>query len=101
LAERDIGGKVRLACSSESCEFVYWNNPTPVVAAIVEKGGDVILVRSKGWPEKWFGIVTSHLNSSSNLDKNPYKQPPSQAAIFLPGLDLVSCQISLLNKYVS
>lgn len=40
---------------------MYWNNPVPVVAAIVEKDGDVILVRSKGWPEKWFGIVTGFL----------------------------------------
>lgn len=40
---------------------MHYDNPTPVVAAIVEHEGDVILVRNKGWPEKWFGLVTGFL----------------------------------------
>ncbi len=55
---------MRLACASETCDYVFWNNPTPVVAAIVEHNGSVLLVRSKGWPEKWFGIVSGFLENS-------------------------------------
>jgi NADH pyrophosphatase NudC (nudix superfamily) len=40
---------------------VYWDNPTPVVAAIVELDGKVVLTRSKGWPEKWHGLVAGFL----------------------------------------
>lgn len=61
LVERTIDGAERLACSADSCDYVYWDNPTPVVAAIVEHDGEVILVRSKGWPEAWFGIVAGFL----------------------------------------
>jgi len=53
----DIGGRTRLKCTSPTCDFVHWDNPTPVVAAIVELGDCVVLTRNKGWSEKWFGIV--------------------------------------------
>ncbi len=56
------GGKLRLACSA--CGFVHWRNPTPVVAGIVERDGRVVLVRSHGWPESWYGLVTGFLESA-------------------------------------
>lgn len=61
LAAIDIDGVERLSCSSSECEFVHWDNPTPVVAGIVEYNGSVILVRNIGWPEKMFGLVTGFL----------------------------------------
>ena len=53
------GGKPRLACPQ--CSFVHWQNPVPVVAAIVERAGRVILVRSIGRPATWFGLVAGFL----------------------------------------
>lgn len=44
-----------------ACGFVHYANPTPVVAAIVEHDGCVVLARSHGWPESWFGLVTGFL----------------------------------------
>lgn len=35
-----------------ACDFVHRDSPIPVVAAIVEHEGKVILIRSKGWSEK-------------------------------------------------
>jgi NADH pyrophosphatase NudC (nudix superfamily) len=61
LVEREDGGRSRQACSSGTCDFVQYDNPTPVVAAIVEHEGQIVLVRNKGWPEKWFGLVTGFL----------------------------------------
>lgn len=61
LVDRSEEGRTRRACESGECGFVHYDNPTPVVAAIVEHEGDVILVRNKGWPETWFGLVTGFL----------------------------------------
>lgn len=61
LVPREAGGRSRLACPAESCGFVFWDNPLPVVAAIVEHEGAVVLVRNHGWPEKLFGLVTGFL----------------------------------------
>ena len=58
-----LGGRERLACQENRCGFVHWNNPIPVVAAIVEYAKNVILVRNVGWPEHWYGLVTGFLES--------------------------------------
>ncbi len=61
LERAEIDGRERQRCSSASCPFVLWDNPTPVVAAIVELDDAVLLVRNKGWPEKMYGLVTGFL----------------------------------------
>lgn len=40
---------------------MHWDNPVPVVAAIVEHEGAVVLARNKAWPEKMFGLVSGFL----------------------------------------
>jgi NADH pyrophosphatase NudC (nudix superfamily) len=40
---------------------VHWDNPTPVVAAIVELDGSVVLARKPGWPEKMYGLIAGFL----------------------------------------
>lgn len=62
LVDREDGGEQRRACPDrDGCGFVQYENPTPVVAAIVERNGSVILVQNKGWPSSWFGLVTGFL----------------------------------------
>ena len=61
LKEVEIDGKPRLSCRAETCDYVYWNNPTPVIAALVERDGEVILARNKSWSQKMFGLITGFL----------------------------------------
>lgn len=61
LADREIEGEARRACPE--CSYVNYNNPTPVVAAIVQYGDDVVLVQNKGWPGSWFGLVSGFLEA--------------------------------------
>ena len=58
---RDAEGRDRLSCGAEGCGFVHYENPTPVVAAIVEHEGDVVLGRNAAWPGKFFGLITGFL----------------------------------------
>lgn len=53
------GGETRLVCTE--CAFVHWRNPMPVVAAVVERAGRVILVHSIGRPPTWYGLVAGFL----------------------------------------
>lgn len=55
------GALTRHRCPDKACGFVHWNNPVPVVAAIIEHEGMVLLARNKMWPEKFFGLVTGFL----------------------------------------
>ena len=61
LVARDTGGAWRPACAAGSCGFVVWDNPVPVIAAIVEYAGRIVLARNVAWPEKMFGLVTGYL----------------------------------------
>lgn len=67
LGSREAGGRTRLACpDAEGCGFVHWGNPTPVVAALVERGDSVLLVRNVGWPEGWLGLVSGFLEAGES-----------------------------------
>jgi len=61
LGWREIGGALRQACENLDCGHVFWGNPVPVVAALVEWQGSVVLARNAAWPEGQFGLVTGFL----------------------------------------
>lgn len=60
LAELRVDGEPRRACAAD-CGFVHYDNPTPVVAAVVEHEGHVVLARNRAWPEGWYGLITGFL----------------------------------------
>lgn len=72
LISAEVGGFTRIKCPA--CDFVYWNNPIPVVAAIVEHEGKVILTRSRGWPEKWLGIVAGFLEKGETPESGALRE---------------------------
>lgn len=61
LAARRMEGRERLACPDAACGWVFWDNPVPVVAAVLEHEGDIILARNALWPEGKFGLITGFL----------------------------------------
>jgi NAD+ diphosphatase len=63
LAPFHDGERDRLRCTAEGCGWIYYGNPTPVVAALVEHEGEIVLVRQPGWPEKFFALVAGFLEA--------------------------------------
>jgi NADH pyrophosphatase NudC (nudix superfamily) len=74
LALDEHGGRSRPACPRAGCGFVHWDNPVPVVAAIVEREGHVLLVRNKTFPEKWFGLVTGFLERGESPEEGVLRE---------------------------
>jgi NAD+ diphosphatase len=93
LVEREAGGKVRPVCPKEGCGFVAWGNPTPVVAAILEHEGAVLLVRNKGWPEKLYGLLTGFLEAGETAEAGMLREVKEE-------LDLDGEIVSLVGVYV-
>lgn len=61
LVPGTASGRERLICS-KPCGYIYYDNPLPVVGAIVEYDDNtVVLTQNIGWPADWFGIVTGFL----------------------------------------
>ena len=64
MSTQHHGGLDRQACTSGSCGYVHWDNPVPVVAAIVEHEGDIILARNVAWPGNFFALITGYLEKN-------------------------------------
>ena len=61
LQEVTVDDTTRTGCADEKCGFVLWNNPTPVVAAIVETDRGVVLAHNIAWPKNFYSIITGFL----------------------------------------
>ena len=64
MSTQHHGGLDRQACTGGSCGYVHWDNPVPVVAAIVEHEGDIILARNVAWPGNFFALITGYLEKN-------------------------------------
>lgn len=59
LTRAICGERERSACPA--CDWVHWDNPVPVVAAVIEYEGRVLLARNAAWPAGRFALVTGFL----------------------------------------
>ena len=61
MQARTIDGLERMACTSPACNFVVWDNPVPVVAALVHYQDQFLLARNAQWPVGMFSLITGYL----------------------------------------
>ncbi len=57
----DGGDKARLRCAA--CGYTHWNNPTPVLAAVIEYQGKILLAQNAAWPGKMFALITGFMEA--------------------------------------
>lgn len=74
LCEGDLAGRNRLYCPDSACGHVFWNNPVPVVAAVVEHDGQVILARNVAWPAGMFGLITGFLEADESPEQGVVRE---------------------------
>jgi NADH pyrophosphatase NudC (nudix superfamily) len=59
--QEDGGAKERLRCPA--CNWTHWNNPTPVLAAVVEYQGQILLARNAAWEGKMYALITGFMEA--------------------------------------
>lgn len=57
----DGGEKERLRCVT--CDYTHWNNPTPVLAAVIEYQGKILLAQNAAWSGKMFALITGFMEA--------------------------------------
>lgn len=87
LATRTIDGFPRGCCPAAACGFVDWRNPVPVVAALVEWEGRIVLARNRDWPEKMFGLVTGFLEQGEAPDRAAAREVAEELGLRVRELD--------------
>jgi len=88
--EEDGGPKVRLRCPS--CEWTHWNNPTPVLAAVIEladRDGQVLLARNAAWPGKFFGLITGFMEAGETPEGGITREVGEETSLQVDALKLI------------
>jgi NADH pyrophosphatase NudC (nudix superfamily) len=79
LARQVLCERERAICPA--CGWVHWDNPTPVVAALIEYGGKVLLARNRAWPEKMFALVTGFLERDETPSQAVAREVTEETAL--------------------
>jgi NAD+ diphosphatase len=89
LSVKQINGRAYQACLAENCEYVFWDNPLPVVAAIIEHEGNVLLARNKLWPAKMFGLITGFLEKGESPESAVLREVREELSLDAELVDMV------------
>jgi NADH pyrophosphatase NudC (nudix superfamily) len=91
LARLEDGGeKARLRCPA--CEWTHWNNPTPVLAAIVEladRDGLVLLARNAAWSGRMFALITGFMEAGETPEQGIAREVGEETNLSVDSLALV------------
>ena len=88
MAQMEDGGeKLRLRCPA--CGFTHWNNPTPVLAAIIEYQGQVLLARNAAWPDKMYALITGFMEAGETPQDGIMREIAEETNLRTTSLDLV------------
>jgi NAD+ diphosphatase len=88
--EEDGGPTTRLRCSA--CDFTHWNNPTPVLAAVVEcadRGGQVLLARNAAWTGKMFALITGFMEAGETPEAGITREVLEETALVAESVSLI------------
>ena len=88
--DEDGGPKARLRCPA--CGWTHWNNPTPVLAAIVEcvdRDGQVLLARNAAWTGRMFALITGFMEAGETPEEGTAREVLEETALQVEALKLV------------
>ena len=83
----DSGEKSRLRCPA--CDFTHWNNPTPVVAAVVEYHGQILLARNAAWEGRMFALITGFMEAGETPQDGIAREIREETSLDTTSLDLI------------
>ena len=86
----DGGPKERLRCPA--CAWTHWNNPTPVLAAIIEctdREGQVLLARNAAWTSRMFALITGFMEAGETPEEGIAREVFEETHLGVDSLKLV------------
>ncbi len=89
-AVEDSGPKTRLRCPA--CGYTHWNNPTPVLAAVIEltdRDGQLLLARNAAWSGKFFGLVTGFMEAGESPQQGLAREVAEETSLVVDAVSLI------------
>jgi len=91
LARAEDGGpKERLRCPA--CDWTHWNNPTPVLAAVIEmadQGGQILLARNAAWTGRMFALITGFMEAGETPQDGIAREVLEETSVQVDAVDLI------------
>lgn len=88
--DQDEGRKLRLACPDG--HWTHWDNPLPVLAALVEVEGRILLARNAAWTEKTFALITGFMERGETPEEGIARELKEET-------NLDATEIALIGVY--
>lgn len=82
-----IAGRERKTCPA--CGFTHWNNPAPVVAALVQVGELILLARNAAWPPKTFALITGFLEAGETPEEGIAREVMEETSLEVERTSLI------------
>ncbi len=89
LLAKKIEDLERLVCSSSDCEFIYWNNQVPVVAAVVEHEDKLVLANNVSWPDHIYSIITGFLEKEESPEQGTAREVEEELGLHTETVELL------------
>ena len=86
----DGGAKERLRCTG--CGWTHWNNPTPVLAAVIEcadREGQLLLARNAAWKGRMFALITGFMEAGETPQEGIAREVKEETNLDVQSLALV------------
>jgi NADH pyrophosphatase NudC (nudix superfamily) len=83
----DGGEVMRLRCTA--CDFTHWNNPTPVLAGIVQVGDQILLARNAAWPGRRFALITGFMEAGETPEDGIRREIAEETNLQVQSLQLI------------
>jgi NAD+ diphosphatase len=88
LAQQEDGGeKQRLRCAA--CGWTHWNNPTPVLAAVIQYQDRILLARNAAWTNKMFALITGFMEAGETPAEGIAREIAEETSLRTLSLDLI------------
>jgi len=90
VAAEDGGDKTRLRCPA--CGWTHWNNPTPVLAAIVQcsdRDDQLLLARNAAWSGRMFALITGFMEAGESPEDGIAREVMEETGLQADQISLV------------
>ena len=91
VAAEDGGPKSRLRCPA--CSFTHWNNPTPVLAAVVQcadRDGRLLLARNAAWTNtRMFALITGFMEAGETPQEGVAREVTEETGLAVDAVSLI------------
>jgi NAD+ diphosphatase len=88
IAQAEDGGeKQRNRCPA--CGWTHWNNPTPVLAAVIQYQDKVLLARNAAWTHKTYALITGFMEAGETPEDGITREIQEETNLEATELNLI------------